>query len=113
MKVKRTDATSDKDQILFESPYGSIQAVQAKTGKVGITRENHDYSFNYTLPMNEWVELEFKNEGMGKVSLYVNGELKETIGRDGNNKLKATCMFPVKRIGSKTNAFTVTSMMFV
>lgn len=106
VKVKRTDATSDKDQILFESPYGSIKTVQAKTGKVGITRENHDYSFNYTLPMNEWVELEFKNEGMGKVSLYVNGELKETIGRDGNNKLKATCMFPVKRIGSKTNAFT-------
>ena len=106
VKVKRTDATSDKDQILFESPYGSIKAVQAKTGKVGITRENHDYSFNYTLPLNEWVELEFKNEGMGKVSLYVNGELKETIGRDGNNKLKATCMFPVKRIGSKTNAFT-------
>lgn len=106
VKVKRTDATSDKDQILFESPYGSIKAVQAKTGKVGITRENRDYSFNYTLPMNEWVELEFKNEGMGKVSLYVNGELKETIGQDGNNKLKATCMFPVQRIGSKTNAFT-------
>lgn len=106
VKVKRTDATSDKDQILFESPYGSIKAVQAKTGKVGITRENRDYSFNYTLPMNEWVELEFKNEGMGKVSLYVNGGLKETIGQDGNNKLKATCMFPVQRIGSKTNAFT-------
>lgn len=106
VKVKRTDATSDKDQILFESPYGSIKAVQAKTGKVGITRENRDYSFNYTLPVNEWVELEFKNEGMGKVSLYVNGKLKETIGQDGNNKLKATCMFPVKRIGSRTNAFT-------
>lgn len=106
VKVKRTDATSDKDQILFESPYGSIKAVQAKTGKVGIARENRDYSFNYTLPMNEWVELEFKNEGMGKVSLYVNGELKETIGQDGNNKLKATCMFPVQRIGSKTSAFT-------
>ena len=106
VKVKRTDATSDKDQILFESPYGSIKAVQAKTGKVGITRENRDYSFNYTLPMNEWVELEFKNEGMGKVSLYVNGELKQTIGQDGRGKLKATCMLPVQRIGSKTAAFT-------
>ena len=106
VKVKRTDATSDKDQILFESPYGSIKAVQAKTGKVGITRENHDYSFNYTLPMNEWVELEFKNEGMGKVSLYVNGELKETLGKDGSTQLKATCMLPVQRIGSKTAAFT-------
>lgn len=106
VKVKRTDATSDKDQILFESPYGSIKAVQAKTGKVGITRENHDYSFNYTLPLNEWVELEFKNEGMGKVSLYVNGELKETLGKDGSTQLKATCMLPVQRIGSKTSAFT-------
>ena len=106
VKVKRTDAASDKDQILFESPYGSIKAVQAKTGKVGITRENRDYSFNYTLPMNEWVELEFKNEGMGKVSLYVNGKLKETIGQDGGTKLKATCMLPVQRIGSKTAAFT-------
>lgn len=106
VKVKRTDATSDKDQILFESPYGSIKAVQAKTGKVGITRENHDYSFNYTLPLNEWVELEFKNEGMGKVSLYVNGELKETLGKDGSTQLKAACMLPVQRIGSKTSAFT-------
>ena len=43
---------------------------------------------------------------MGKVSLYVNGELKETIGQDGGTKLKATCMLPVQRIGSKTAAFT-------
>ena len=27
--------------------------------KVGLSRENHDYSFNYELPVNQWVELEF------------------------------------------------------
>ena len=103
VKVKRTSSSTD-EQILFESDYGQIKAVQAKTGQVGITRENHDYSFNYTLPVNEWVELEFKNV-QNKTSLYVDGELVETIGLDGGNKLKATCMFPVERIGSKTAAF--------
>lgn len=115
VKVKRTDATV-KDQILFESPYGAVKAVQGKTGKVGISRENFDYSFNYELPVNEWVELEFKNEfgrngvaGRGKVSLYVNGKLMDTVGDDETTQgrpLTATCMFPVARIGSKASAFT-------
>lgn len=52
VKVKRTSASSDP-QILFESDYGSIMAVQEGTGKVGFTRENRAYSFNYTLPVNE------------------------------------------------------------
>ena len=55
VKVKRTSASID-EQILFESDYGSIKAVQKDTGKVGFSRENHDYSFNYILPVNEWVE---------------------------------------------------------
>lgn len=59
VKVKRTTDSSE-EQILFESPYGSIKAVQKETGQVGFSRESHDYSFNYTLPVNEWVELEFK-----------------------------------------------------
>ena len=111
VKVKRT-SNSTEDQILFESPYGSIKAVQGATGKVGITRENRDYSFNYELPVNEWVELEFKNE-FEEVSLYVNGNHVDTLGDDetviNNNNaarpLLATCMFPVAKIGSETNAF--------
>ena len=59
VKVKRTSASND-EQILFESDYGSIKAVQKGTGKVGFSRENHDYSFNYILPVNEWVELEIQ-----------------------------------------------------
>lgn len=106
VKVKRT-STSTEEQILFESPYGSIKAVQKETGKVGFSRERFDYSFNYTLPLNEWVELEFKNV-QNSISLYVNGELVDTIG-DGEKvegrPLLATMMFPMATIGSKTNAF--------
>lgn len=106
VKVKRMSASTD-EQVLFESEYGTIKAVQKDTGKVGITRENHDYSFNYVLPVGEWVELEFKNE-FEVVTLYVNGEKVESIGATGNGsrkKLKATCMFPVNKIGSTENAF--------
>lgn len=107
VKVKRTSASTD-EQVLFESEYGAIKAVQKGTGKVGVTRENHDYSFNYTLPVNEWVELEFKNE-FEQVSLYVNGKLVDTLG-DGDvaaegKMLKATCMLPVNKIGSTESAF--------
>lgn len=106
LKVKRTNAEV-KDQILMESDYGTLKAVQADTGKVGFTRENHDYSFNYTLPINEWVELEFKNENK-QISLYVNGSLVDTLGDDERTEgrpLEATVMYPVARIGSTTNAF--------
>lgn len=106
VKVKRTSASVDP-QVLFESDYGSIMAVQEGTGKVGFTRENRAYSFNYTLPVNEWVELEIKNK-FEQASLYVNGTLVDTLG-DGETvegkQLKATLMLPVQRIGSTTHAF--------
>lgn len=106
VKVKRTSASVDP-QVLFESDYGSIMAVQEGTGKVGFTRENRAYSFNYTLPVNEWVELEIKNE-FERASLYVNGTLVDTLG-DGETvegkPLKATLMLPVQRIGSTAHAF--------
>lgn len=106
VKVKRTSASVDP-QVLFESDYGSIMAVQEGTGKVGFTRENRAYSFNYTLPVNEWVELEIKNE-FERASLYVNGALVDTLG-DGETvegkPLKATLMLPVQRIGSTAHAF--------
>ena len=106
VKVKRTSA-DNKEQVLFESAYGSIKAVQKGTGNVGFTRENHDYSFNYTLPVNEWVELEFKNE-QNKTYLYVNGELRDVLGdgeRVESRPLLATEMFPIDKIGSAKNAF--------
>ena len=108
VRVKRTSENSD-EQILLESSYGTMKAVQTGTGKVGITRENFDYSFNYTLPVGEWVTLEFRNK-FEQVALYVNDTLVDTLGDDdkaGNNNrpMKATCMFPLAKIGSETNAF--------
>ena len=103
VKVKRTSASTEP-QVLFESEYGQIMAVQKGTGKVGITRENRAYSFNYTLPLNDWVELEFKNK-FEQTELWVNGKLVDTVGTKQRAKLKATNMFPVNVIGSKTNAF--------
>ena len=106
VKVKRTSDSTD-DQILFESPYGSIKAVQGDTGKVGFTRELYDYSFNYTLPVNEWVELEFKNQ-QNVIELYVNGSLVDTLGDDEQiqgRPMRATCMFPMAKVGSETDAF--------
>lgn len=104
VKVKRTD-NSKNAQVLFESPYGKIMAVQEKTGKVGIARENRAYSFNYALPANQWVELEFKNE-FEKTHLYVDGKLVDTIGTNARAQIKATCMLPVGTVGSESgNAF--------
>lgn len=106
VKVKRTSDSTD-EQILFESPYGSIKAVQKGTGQVGLSRERFDYSFNYTLPLNEWVELEFKNQ-QNRIQLYVNGELVDTLGDDERiegRPMLATMMFPMAKIGSETNAF--------
>lgn len=106
VKVKRTSDSTD-EQILFESPYGSIKAVQKGTGQVGLSRERFDYSFNYTLPLNEWVELEFKNQ-QNTIQLYVNGELVDTLGDDERiegRPMLATMMFPMAKIGSETNAF--------
>ena len=101
---------------MFESEYGSIKAVQKNTGKVGFSRENYDYSFNYELPLDEWVELEFKNT-KDRTDLYVNGKLVDSINPKedktsneladltGNYKpLHATTMLPITTNGSKTNA---------
>ncbi len=107
VKVKRM-SDNNEEQILFESPYGTIKAVQKETGKVGISRENFDYSFNYTLPVNEWVDLEFRNQ-FKVISLYVNGELIDTLG-DGETvegrKMITTCMFPLAKIGSEDKAMS-------
>ncbi len=103
VKVMRTSA-SGEDQVLFESAYGQIKAVQGNTGKVGISREGYNYSFDYTLPVGEWVELEFKNV-QNTTALFVNGELVGTIGTGTRGQVHATNMFPLAYVGSATDAF--------
>lgn len=105
VKVKRTSDSTD-EQILFESPYGSIKAVQKEPDRSD-SQERCLTIHLTTLPVNEWVELEFKNQ-QNTISLYVNGELVDTLG-DGEQiegrPMLATMMFPMAKIGSGSNAF--------
>lgn len=124
--VKRSSQSDDSEQILMESNQGSVKAVQLETGKVGYSREGYDYSFNYTLPKNEWVKLDITCDEKA-VKLFVNGECKDTLnimqtrttGKDPFKTDQAihqvtptryldypTLALPLSRIGSKTNAFT-------
>lgn len=125
MKVKM-DADAEGEQILCESKdafgtYGTyaVKAVQKNTGKVGFSREGYNYSFNYTLPKGEWVELTFRG-GNNTAELYVNGELVDnnpdmyfenhptrelTAALPSNIKKVVTLMIPFGRIGSMTKSF--------
>lgn len=111
VRVKRTSYSAD-EQILFESEYQptngagkyAIQAVQADTGKVGFVRGARTYTFDYELPVGEWVTLTFRGE-QNFASLYVNGELVDSLGSTAGLAMRATLSSPFNRIGSKTNAF--------
>lgn len=95
MKVKM-DADAEGEQILCESKdvcgtYGTyaFKAVQKHTGKVGFSREGYDYSFNYTLPENQWVTLEFWS-GKEMAELYVDGELVDNKHYNEDGTLATT-----------------------
>ena len=64
------------------------------TGKVGLTEYGvADYAFNYSAPLDEWVQLTIVSDNRG-TSLYVNGEFMETI--------QARINGPAARIGANT-----------
>lgn len=97
-----------EEQILAksDSPYGKweFQAVQAGSGKVGFSREGRDYTFDYSLPYGEWVELKVVGE-IGRTSLYVNDKLVDTVGSGEAFEEYATFVFPVQYIGEATGSF--------
>lgn len=102
------DGGTPEEQILFESdaPYTqtAFKAVQTGNGKVGFSREGRDYSFDYTLPDDDWVTLKICGE-QNQTSLYVNGKLVDTLGDAEPFSEYATFVFPLERIGSRTNSF--------
>lgn len=85
--------------VVLESSDGSLKLVQRDTNKVGFSREGYDFSFDYSLPVGQWVHLALNGTTKG-TSLYVNGELRESTNR--------TLVLPLSTIGSKTNAFNGT-----
>ena len=80
-------------------------------GTLGFTRELHDYSFGYRLPVGERVSVKIVSEQQ-VTSLYVDGELVGTATGSftHNGEVKktgirhATFALPLERIGSETNA---------
>ncbi len=108
---------AEPGDILFETEaeYYTHDIRIMDDGTLGFTRELHDYSFGYTLPVGETVHIEIVAEAQ-VTSLYVNGELVgAATGKfvhDGVEKktgiTNATFALPLERIGSETNAIAAT-----
>ncbi|WP_455683017.1 family 20 glycosylhydrolase [Thomasclavelia sp.] len=115
--IKRNENSNVNEQILFETsiPFDQenskekfhtyqFKAVQNKTGKVGISREYFDYSFDYSLPKGEWVYLTVEGK-LNVTNLYVNGKLTSSLGSSETWSPYATTPFPLGQIGSKEKGF--------
>ncbi|MDE6846641.1 MAG: family 20 glycosylhydrolase [Lachnospiraceae bacterium] len=101
-------AVEKEPQIIAESDsaYGewAFYAVEPETGCVGFSREGRTYTWEYTLPYDEWVELKVLGE-LGQTTLYVNGDKIDTLGNGEPFEEYATFVFPVQRIGEETGVF--------
>ena len=96
-----------------KNKYNAVSAEHATytEGKVGYSREGYDYSFDYTLPEDEWVHLTIKGY-KDKAELYVNDSdtaipaVMDTATKLGTQYRLATLNIPIKYIGSTTgNSF--------
>lgn len=97
--------------VLFSSPDAMVKLKQQRTGKLGFSRENYDYNFNYAVPAEEWTHIVITGDNKG-TSLYVNGVLTdklkgaEQVFADGKKMAKVqTLFFPMQFIGDNRNAF--------
>lgn len=61
------------EQVLLSSKAGALKIQQRDTGRVGLTRYGGaDHSFDYTLPLDRWVQLTWVAEP-GHTTLYADG----------------------------------------
>ncbi len=82
----------------------AFYAVEPESGKVGFTREGRTYTFDYTLPEGEWVNLKLEGTS-GKTTLYVDGKEVDSLGSDEPFEEHATFVFPLQRVGAQTGQF--------
>jgi hexosaminidase len=106
------DTGNKPDAILFSSPDATVKLNQQATGKLGFSRENYNYHFNYTVPANKWTTITITGNS-NETCLYVNGVLNEklepTVLEFPNTKNKIvkvqTLFFPLQFVGSNKNSF--------
>ena len=67
----------DETTALFSGEDGTVYANIDNSGKVGFKRGAYRFSFDYELPLNEWVTLTFVGDAK-HTTLYVNGVSKGT-----------------------------------
>ena len=70
-RVRRATGAAEP-QALFTASTGALMAVQKDTGRVGLSRNAWDYSFDYTLPVGEWVTLKLVAKGRS-LTLFADG----------------------------------------
>lgn len=89
-----------------DSAYGewAFYAAEPETGKVGFCREGKTYTFDYTLPTQQWTELKIVGEP-GMTTLYVDGEKTQTLGSREPFEEYATLVFPIQYLGEETGSF--------
>jgi len=106
------DKTNPDNAILFSSADACVKLKQGTSGKLGFSRENYDYSFDFEVPENTWTKITITGDHTG-TTLFVNGELKQELKGQfqsfGNTKDKIakvqTLFFPLKNIGDLENGF--------
>ncbi len=105
LRVKRL-SDSAAPQVLFAAAGSSFLAVQKDSGKVGVSRDTWDYSFDYTLPVGEWVTLKLVATGR-RLILFADGR---EIGAPVRHQFPAshkysTFLLPLGALGDAGNAF--------
>lgn len=99
----KLDSDATGEQIVAENGRTAIKLSQKDTGKVGISIEGYDHSFDYTLPKGEWVDVQFLGFE-GRTELYINGRLVDTLGKQATGGKLVSLTLPTAIIGSRTSA---------
>lgn len=98
----RADAVKAEDTVLFSAERGTetyeFKISQGITGKVGFSREDDDFVFDYTLPENTWVTLKIRGT-KDRTVLYADGKEVSSLGSSDTFTEHATFVFPLEHLG--------------
>jgi len=108
MKIKRERTINGT--LLFQSNNARLWLSEAKTGQLGFSRDGYTFTFNYSVPQNEWTTIAIEGDSKG-TTLYVNSKIVERLegkrrefpGTKSTTASIQTLVFPLKVMGSTQN----------